>query len=218
MTPCASPFVTAWPVNAELAASSGSKPGFVANMSRSPAFRLSTSALATKALAPSSTSARPADQPSTTSREGLEEYLAIPVGAFADPSFPRRSSPSTSLECIAGSFLRRTPSTSHERAWFARGLVLPRDGDSRGWLLALRRANPGGLPHRPYSYVMRPLRYSINVTLDGCCDHRAILRGRRLASSRDREPRPGRCPPLWPGDLRNDGDSVAGAGADGSEA
>ena len=24
------------------------------------------------------------------------------------------------------------------------------------------------------AYVMRPLRYSINVTLDGCCDHRAI--------------------------------------------
>jgi dihydrofolate reductase len=24
-----------------------------------------------------------------------------------------------------------------------------------------------------YSYVMRHLRYSINVTLDGCCDHRA---------------------------------------------
>src|SRR6516225_11826386 len=23
-------------------------------------------------------------------------------------------------------------------------------------------------------HVMRPLRYSINVTLDGCCDHRAI--------------------------------------------
>jgi hypothetical protein len=23
-----------------------------------------------------------------------------------------------------------------------------------------------------YSSVMRPLRYSINVTLDGCCDHR----------------------------------------------
>jgi hypothetical protein len=22
---------------------------------------------------------------------------------------------------------------------------------------------------------MRPLRYSINVTLDGCCDHRAIV-------------------------------------------
>src|SRR5262249_36014119 len=28
--------------------------------------------------------------------------------------------------------------------------------------------------HRRYSCAMRPLRYSINVTLDGCCDHRAI--------------------------------------------
>ena len=27
---------------------------------------------------------------------------------------------------------------------------------------------------RRYSGEMRPLRYSINVTLDGCCDHRAI--------------------------------------------
>src|SRR5437667_12810756 len=26
-----------------------------------------------------------------------------------------------------------------------------------------------------YSCVMRPLRYSINVTLDGCCDHRAMV-------------------------------------------
>ena len=31
------------------------------------------------------------------------------------------------------------------------------------------------LPHRRYSCVMRPLRYSINVTLDGCCDHRAFI-------------------------------------------
>src|ERR1700722_17242427 len=32
------------------------------------------------------------------------------------------------------------------------------------------------LVYRPprYSREMRPLRYSINVTLDGCCDHRAI--------------------------------------------
>src|SRR6266508_840611 len=36
------------------------------------------------------------------------------------------------------------------------------------------RANLAGLPHRRYACVMRPLRYSINVTLDGCCDHRAI--------------------------------------------
>ncbi|HEX5609046.1 MAG TPA: dihydrofolate reductase family protein [Solirubrobacterales bacterium] len=27
---------------------------------------------------------------------------------------------------------------------------------------------------RKYVYPVRPLRYSINVTLDGCCDHRAI--------------------------------------------
>src|SRR3954466_13903572 len=30
-----------------------------------------------------------------------------------------------------------------------------------------------GQPRRRYSQVMRPLRYSINVTLDGCVDHRA---------------------------------------------
>ena len=30
------------------------------------------------------------------------------------------------------------------------------------------------------AYVMRPLRYSINVTLDGCCDHRAILADEEL--------------------------------------
>ena len=36
-----------------------------------------------------------------------------------------------------------------------------------GWLTA-------GAPRRRYFGEMRPLRYSINVTLDGCCDHRAI--------------------------------------------
>src|SRR5260370_11576968 len=39
---------------------------------------------------------------------------------------------------------------------------------------ALKWANVAGLPLRRYSCVMRPLRYSINVTLDGCCDHRVI--------------------------------------------
>ena len=29
-------------------------------------------------------------------------------------------------------------------------------------------------PDRRYACVVRPLRYSINVTLDGCCDHRAM--------------------------------------------
>src|SRR5579863_5294030 len=44
------------------------------------------------------------------------------------------------------------------------------------------------------------------------------IAGRRVASSRDREPRPGRCPPLWPGDLRNDGGGVSAAGGEGGEA
>ena len=35
----------------------------------------------------------------------------------------------------------------------------------------LRAAAPRHLD-RPYGSSMRPLRYSINVTLDGCCDHR----------------------------------------------
>jgi hypothetical protein len=35
--------------------------------------------------------------------------------------------------------------------------------------------NLAGLSHRRYSCVMRPLRYYINVTLDGCCDHRAMI-------------------------------------------
>jgi hypothetical protein len=29
---------------------------------------------------------------------------------------------------------------------------------------------------------MRPLRYSINVTLDGCCDHRAMIASEALAA------------------------------------
>src|SRR5438067_8586328 len=67
----------------------------------------------------------------------------------------------------------------------------------------LRNATPSVLHQR---HIGRVLRSSCNV------------RGRRLASSRAREPRPGRCSPLWPGDLRNDGGSVAAAGADGSAA
>src|SRR5438034_3222102 len=67
----------------------------------------------------------------------------------------------------------------------------------------LRNATPSVLHQR---HIGRVLRSSCND------------RGRRLASSRAREPRPGRCPPLWPGDLRNDGGSVAAAGADGSAA
>src|SRR5438046_9228621 len=41
---------------------------------------------------------------------------------------------------------------------------------SRSW--QGRDPNFFRLPYRRYSCEMRPLRYSINVTLDGCCDHR----------------------------------------------
>ena len=40
-------------------------------------------------------------------------------------------------------------------------------------MLWLARSLTNGF-HRRYPFAMRPLRYSINVTLDGCCDHRAI--------------------------------------------
>ena len=65
-----------------------------------------------------------------------------------------------------------------------------------------RNAAPSVLHQR---HIGRVLRSSCNP------------RGRGLASSRGREPQPGRCASLWPGDLRNDGISVAAAGADGSE-
>jgi dihydrofolate reductase len=35
-------------------------------------------------------------------------------------------------------------------------------------------------PVHNFSSVMRPLRYSINVTLDGCCDHRAVVADEEL--------------------------------------
>ena len=35
--------------------------------------------------------------------------------------------------------------------------------------------NLSALSQRQYACEVRPLRYSINITLDGCCDHRAII-------------------------------------------
>jgi hypothetical protein len=69
-----------------------------------------------------------------------------------------------------------------------------------------------------YSYVMRPLRYSINVTLDGCCDHRAMLADEDLHRHAVENLDQADALTLWPGDLRNDEGSVSAAGADGSEA
>jgi uncharacterized protein with HEPN domain len=67
----------------------------------------------------------------------------------------------------------------------------------------VRNATPSVFHQR---HIGRVLRSSCNS------------RGRRPTSSRRGKPRSGRCSPLWPGDLRNDGGSVSAAGTDGSEA
>src|SRR4030095_14526890 len=69
--------------------------------------------------------------------------------------------------------------------------------------ILLRNATPSLFHQR---HIGRVLRSSCNSG------------GRRLASSRGGKPGTGRCSPLWPGDLRNDGGSVSAAGADGSAA
>src|SRR5215217_2821637 len=65
-----------------------------------------------------------------------------------------------------------------------------------------RNATPSVLHQRHLGRVLRP-------SSNPC--------GRRLASSRGREPRTSRCPSLWPGDVRVDEVSVAAAGSDRSE-
>jgi len=42
---------------------------------------------------------------------------------------------------------------------------------------------------------MRPLRYSINVTLDGCCDHRAMFADEELDRHAVENIEQGRCLP-----------------------
>jgi hypothetical protein len=64
---------------------------------------------------------------------------------------------------------------------------------------------------------MRPLRYSINVTLDGCCDHRAIPPNEELHRHAIENLEQADALLFGPGDLRNDGGCMAAAGADGSE-
>ena len=65
---------------------------------------------------------------------------------------------------------------------------------------------------------MRPVRYFINVTLDGCCDHRAILPDEEL--HRHAVENLNQADALLFGRVtyENDGGSVSAAGADGSEA
>ena len=64
---------------------------------------------------------------------------------------------------------------------------------------------------------MRPLRYSINVTLDGCCDHRAIPADEELHRHAIENLDQADALLLGRVTLRNDGGGVPAAG-DGSEA
>jgi hypothetical protein len=80
------------------------------------------------------------------------------------------------------------------------------------WRLASRTAPPSAVLLRNATPSVLHQRHIGRVLRSSCNP-----RGRRLASSRGREPQPGRCPSLWPGDLRNDGISVAAVGVDGSE-
>jgi hypothetical protein len=67
-----------------------------------------------------------------------------------------------------------------------------------------------------YSRRMRPVRYSINVTLDGCCDHRAIPADEDL--HRHAVEILNQADALLFGRVTYEMmDSVAAAGADGSE-
>src|SRR5262245_49859035 len=80
---------------------------------------------------------------------------------------------------------------------------------AREWLpttpsaVPLRRATPSVFHQR---YIGRVLRSP------------CVSPGRGHFSSRGRELRPGRCPPLWPGDLRDDGGGVAAGDANGDDA
>ena len=85
----------------------------------------------------------------------------------------------------------------------ARLRSLSRSGGSRPSVILLYNATPSVFHQR---HIGRLLRSSSNKT------------GRRVASPLGREAGPGRRPPLWPGDLRNDGGSVSAGDAAGSEA
>ena len=75
---------------------------------------------------------------------------------------------------------------------------------------ALGRIRPSIYPR---TKTRSPSVFHLMLTLDGCCHDRVMVPRKRPASSRSREPRPGRRPPLWPSHLRDDGGSVSHAGA-----
>ena len=63
---------------------------------------------------------------------------------------------------------------AEHRSWEADFSVLICQNAACGHFDGLPTTRPG-VSRETYSWLMRPLRYSINVTLDLCCDHRALL-------------------------------------------
>src|SRR5229473_1078339 len=99
---------------------------------------------------------------------------------------------------------RNRKSSSQYFTWTVRALIRV----SRSLASRSRRAYPSAVHLRNATPSVFHQRH-IGRVLRSSSNHP----GRRLASPRGREPRPGRCPPLWPGDLRNDRGSVAAADA-----
>src|SRR5258707_10852204 len=69
----------------------------------------------------------------------------------------------------------------------------------REWLLALKRANLAGRPHRRDSCVIRPLPYFIKITFDGGCDHNAKFTDENLHCHAAQKPDPADSPPFCRG-------------------
>ena len=62
----------------------------------------------------------------------------------------------------------------HDGFWWSRHGGRERADCFRSQAVRARDFDQSNLDRR-YAYVMRPLRYYINVTLDGCCDHREMF-------------------------------------------
>ncbi len=140
-----------------------------------------------------------------TSDLGVRNTVRGPQQRLGLPHLPSRRSVRTSKPLQLSPLSTRhlqSPSRSHDPTHTAIDHYLSDTSPVYPSAVLLRNATPSVLYQR---HIGRVLRSSCNP------------RGRRLASSRGREPQPGRCPSLWPGDLRNDGISMAAAGADGSE-
>src|SRR5262245_12528265 len=129
---------------------------------------------------------RQCDQPWCDRRQRGEP--SAQRGISGDPSLARERLDADAPRWHAGGYRERGHVVVHGRSELHQRTDDPR----RRW----RIHHGSGLPARNsaglrtpagraayvyrYSSVTRPLRYSINVTLDGCCDHRAMVADEEL--------------------------------------